>query len=418
MQLVNNTRNVILSGGGSKGVSHLGAIQRLEKSKRISHVKHWGGTSAGSILAYNKAIGVPTETLSIFSGVRLSSIKIDKELEKITPISLRNIVKQSKKPKYLPSNMIDLAINAILYGRLLGGDPLHMGEAQDNDHPIVKIQIELLSAYKEMVFKRRKEAEELVGKPKTKKLFEQLEEVESMTMEQWSGLLDMLGESEMIKLGLGHFTTTATVVNEKEMRPITFTSMKGSTFYEAHKKVPMIKAMAASASFPWALPPVRLKALGINCIDGGIFQNLPYIPEIFGKENTLLLHLGNKKVQDAWDSEVFHNFGTLNKFAIQSLFKRELIVGEEYASCVNGFKINPNMTLVGLNEKVTSEGIDPITTLLGEPTPQQLRDSYNEAYKFIEKYLELGRFDSNGDIIVEFAGTPYGDLMGKLKDLD
>ena len=52
--LLKNIDTVCLSGGGIKGISFIGIIDKLNNEEliNISTVKHWIGTSAGAIVSF------------------------------------------------------------------------------------------------------------------------------------------------------------------------------------------------------------------------------------------------------------------------------------------------------------------------------------------------------------------------------
>ena len=49
--------NLVLSGGGIKGILHLGAIKTLEEKDLLKNIKNYGGTSAGSMIVLLLCIG-------------------------------------------------------------------------------------------------------------------------------------------------------------------------------------------------------------------------------------------------------------------------------------------------------------------------------------------------------------------------
>ena len=49
--------NLVLSGGGIKGILHLGAIKTLEEKNLLKNIKNYGGTSAGSMIVLLLCIG-------------------------------------------------------------------------------------------------------------------------------------------------------------------------------------------------------------------------------------------------------------------------------------------------------------------------------------------------------------------------
>ena len=50
-------RNLVLSGGGIKGLLHLGALKSLEEKQLLKNVENYGGSSAGSLVALLLCIG-------------------------------------------------------------------------------------------------------------------------------------------------------------------------------------------------------------------------------------------------------------------------------------------------------------------------------------------------------------------------
>jgi len=50
-------KRIALSGGGMKGISHIGALEFLEKKGLLRHVKEYIGTSAGALIAFALCIG-------------------------------------------------------------------------------------------------------------------------------------------------------------------------------------------------------------------------------------------------------------------------------------------------------------------------------------------------------------------------
>ena len=49
--------NLILSGGGIRGILHLGAIKTLEEKNILKNIKNYGGASAGSMIVLLLCIG-------------------------------------------------------------------------------------------------------------------------------------------------------------------------------------------------------------------------------------------------------------------------------------------------------------------------------------------------------------------------
>ena len=49
--------NLVLSGGGIKGILHLGAIKTLEEKNMLENIKNYGGASAGSMIVLLLCIG-------------------------------------------------------------------------------------------------------------------------------------------------------------------------------------------------------------------------------------------------------------------------------------------------------------------------------------------------------------------------
>lgn len=60
-------QKIILSGGGIRGIAHIGALIELRKYGYLKLVKEWLGVSAGSILALMIVIGYTLEELLTFS---------------------------------------------------------------------------------------------------------------------------------------------------------------------------------------------------------------------------------------------------------------------------------------------------------------------------------------------------------------
>jgi NTE family protein len=50
-------KRIALSGGGMKGISHIGALEFLEERGLLRHVKEYVGTSAGALIAFALCIG-------------------------------------------------------------------------------------------------------------------------------------------------------------------------------------------------------------------------------------------------------------------------------------------------------------------------------------------------------------------------
>ena len=59
-------KKIIFSGGGVRGMAHIGALEELEKSGLLVNVKEWIGVSAGSILALMLSVGYSLRELKTF----------------------------------------------------------------------------------------------------------------------------------------------------------------------------------------------------------------------------------------------------------------------------------------------------------------------------------------------------------------
>lgn len=59
-------RRILLSGGGIRGLAHIGALQELQKRGFLAFVKEWAGVSAGSILALMLVLGYTLTELKNF----------------------------------------------------------------------------------------------------------------------------------------------------------------------------------------------------------------------------------------------------------------------------------------------------------------------------------------------------------------
>jgi NTE family protein len=64
---MNNKTNLVLSGGGIKGVTHIGALYALEKLDILQHITHFAGTSVGSLIIGLYAVGYTPLELFEFS---------------------------------------------------------------------------------------------------------------------------------------------------------------------------------------------------------------------------------------------------------------------------------------------------------------------------------------------------------------
>jgi len=60
-------QNIILSGGGIRGIAHIGALIELRNQGYLRLVKEWLGISAGSILALMIVVGFSLEEMKTFS---------------------------------------------------------------------------------------------------------------------------------------------------------------------------------------------------------------------------------------------------------------------------------------------------------------------------------------------------------------
>ncbi|XP_078604523.1 uncharacterized protein LOC144878118 [Branchiostoma floridae x Branchiostoma japonicum] len=70
--------NLVLEGGGAKGIGYVGALKALEDAGILSQIKRLAGTSAGAITASFLAIGMtPEEILDELSGVDLQNMTLD-----------------------------------------------------------------------------------------------------------------------------------------------------------------------------------------------------------------------------------------------------------------------------------------------------------------------------------------------------
>ena len=77
---------LVLSGGGIKGISHIGVLKVLEEYKYIQHIKHFIGTSIGALIACLYIIGYSVDQLKQFA--------IEFKFEKLTKKSFVGIVTQ------------------------------------------------------------------------------------------------------------------------------------------------------------------------------------------------------------------------------------------------------------------------------------------------------------------------------------
>jgi NTE family protein len=59
-------RRILLSGGGIRGLAHIGALQELDKNGMLKGVKEWIGVSAGSILSLMIVVGYTLNELKNF----------------------------------------------------------------------------------------------------------------------------------------------------------------------------------------------------------------------------------------------------------------------------------------------------------------------------------------------------------------
>lgn len=403
-------QHVSFGGGGAKGAAHLGVLDALAKSNRMDYIQTWMGTSIGALMAYNKAIGVPTEFLKKFMG-----FPTDKTahalVKKIKATNLETIVSRSKDPFYIPSGMLDLTTTAFIYGSL-GNDPLHLDEALQFDHPIVLEEMRLLDSYKDFVKTNKNDLSKLMIKRDLDELLGVLATVENMTFGQWSDFIEGLDPDIRKVTGLGHFSCAVTKMDTETLSPMTLTSIPSTIFSKQSRDIPMILGVAASAAFPFSLPPVKIDGVG-SFVDGGIFQNLLRTKQLTGEDSQLLINLGHKKVQDAWDYGSFYNFGEMNRIALSTIFKRRLVIGEEYFDCTHGYLVDDDICIIGVNELAISDGVAPIKTLSKAPTAKQILALYESAQALTLRGVENGQLET-GQIIVDFAGVPYGNVMSKI----
>jgi len=406
-------QHIVLGGGGSKGIGHLGALKSLKARNQLLKVKSYGGTSAGAMVSYNMALGMPHEFLMHFMGIPTVDKDMQRVLKGLEPTNLQSIVRRSEKPTYFPTGMPDLAFTMLTYG-MLGGDPLHTEDALAFEHPIVLEQLRLLDTYKEYVKSNTRNLEKVIDRREVARLLDVLENIEHITLGEWGAFVDSLNPLDREYTGIAHFSCSASQISDTQISPITFTSILDTEFTEASREVPMILAMAASASFPWALPPVNIEALGIVCMDGGIFQNLPYIKKIYKEEETLAINLGHQPVQRAWDNGVFYNFGELKRIGMATMFGKELYIPELYFDCVHGFPINQKICVLGLSELAISSEEEVIETLTSAPTIEQLVAFYTGSSSYVDRVIEEG-FLSTGNTVVDFVGTDYGNFMKALR---
>lgn len=67
----NSIKNLVLEGGGIRGVAYVGAIDELQKNHVLDSIQNYAGTSAGSILAALLAVNYSADELKeILSGVK------------------------------------------------------------------------------------------------------------------------------------------------------------------------------------------------------------------------------------------------------------------------------------------------------------------------------------------------------------
>ncbi len=402
----------VLGGGGSKGIGHLGALLPFKERGFFDNVKSFGGTSAGAMVGYNMALGMPIEFLAHFMGVPIVDKSYQRFVRGVDPTNLQAIVNRSESPNYFPKGMPDLALNMMAY-RMTGEDPLHARDALGFDHPIVLEQIRLLDVYREYIDSNKRELEKAIDRRDLARMLEVLENLERISMGEWGTFVESLSPEYRRLTGLSHFSCSVSRVEDTRVSPLTFTSLPDTEFSSASAGIPMILAMAASASFPWALPPVRFEEAGLICIDGGIFQNLPYIKKLYKDEMTLAINLGHKPVQDAWDNGVFYNFGELKRLAIGTMFGKELFVSEPYFDCVHGFPIDESVCVLGLNEHAATSEDGVIATLTPSPTTKQVVTLFEGVGAYVNRALDDEQI-AGGRVVVDFAGTEYGRLMERL----
>ena len=60
-------RNLVFSGGGVKGILHLGALKALEEGNYLKNIKNYGGASAGSIVGFLLYIGYTYNDIMILN---------------------------------------------------------------------------------------------------------------------------------------------------------------------------------------------------------------------------------------------------------------------------------------------------------------------------------------------------------------
>lgn len=67
---------LILSGGGVKGIAHIGALKALEDLDMLKNIKTIAATSVGSLVGYMYIIGYsPIELLSVIKGINMGKMK-------------------------------------------------------------------------------------------------------------------------------------------------------------------------------------------------------------------------------------------------------------------------------------------------------------------------------------------------------
>lgn len=406
-------RHITLGGGGSKGVGHLGVLKVLEEHLRVDS---YAGTSAGALVGFNKALGVSSELLAHFMGVPSKDSEVKRVMSGVRSTDLQLIVKRSREPKYFPTGMPDLALTMMTYG-VFGGDPLHLSDAQGMDHPIVLEEKRFLKRYRESIKKRKRDLEREIGREQTRLVLDTLEDIETITFGQWCDFLAGLDREVLDLTRLTHFSCAVTKVTDSELTPMTLTSLPGTVFSEQSREIPMILGMAASASFPWALPPVIIDDRGTTCIDGGIFQNVLYTKKLFADALTMAVNLGHKPVQAAWDNGMFYNFGKLKQLGLGYMMKKELVVPDAYIDCVYGFPIDRDLCLVGLNEHALAREAEVIRTLTPSPTPEQSKAFLEGSAAFIRKALEMEKL-LGGSIVLDFDKTDYGVFLRKVREED
>ena len=101
-------KNIVLSGGGIKGIPILGSLKYLNETNRLNNIKQYAGSSIGAIIAALIIIGYEIE--------EIIQIILDFDLNKIIDLDINNIIinKSLLKGKYFKKklfNVIDKKIN-------------------------------------------------------------------------------------------------------------------------------------------------------------------------------------------------------------------------------------------------------------------------------------------------------------------